>query len=76
MKINTNSIGNYSLQQLQRNSDRKSVLAEGEDLNEKEKEFFVNRYPQNKEEIVDYHFYQKSGQMSGVKVGHLFDKKG
>ncbi len=75
MKINTNTIGNYSLQQIQRNTDMKS-LAEGEELNEKEKDFFIDRYPQKKEEIVDYHFYQRSGKMSGVKLGHLFDRKG
>ena len=76
MKINTNNIGNYSLQQIQRNADMKAQLAEGEELNENEKDFFIKRYPQKKDEIIDYHFYQKSGKMSGVKLGHLFDKKG
>jgi len=76
MKISTNNIGNYSVQQLQRNVDKKSQLQDGEELNEREKDFFIDRYPQKKDEIVDYHFYQKSGKMSGVKIGHLFDKKG
>jgi len=76
MKISTNNIGNYSIQQLLRNVDKKSQLQDGEELNEREKDFFINRYPQKKDEIVDYHFYQKSGKMSGVKIGHLFDKKG
>jgi len=76
MKISTNNIGNYSVQQLLRNVDKKSQLQDGEELNEREKDFFIDRYPQKKDEIVDYHFYQKSGKMSGVKIGHLFDKKG
>jgi hypothetical protein len=76
MKISTNNIGNYSVQQLQRNVDNKSQISDGEDLNEKEKDFFIKRYPQKKDDIIDYHFYQKSGKMSGVKVGSLFDKKG
>ncbi|MFA4924066.1 MAG: hypothetical protein WC557_07735 [Ignavibacteriaceae bacterium] len=41
-----------------------------------EKEFFAALYPQEQSQIMDYHFYQKNGQMSGVKIGSMFDKRG
>jgi hypothetical protein len=41
-----------------------------------EKKYFMDMYPENKSEIMDYHFYQKSGKMSGVKVGSLIDRRG
>ena len=76
MKINSDNFGNYSIQQFQKNVEQKLPMAKGEELNEDEKKFFINRYPQKKEDIVDYHFYQKSGKMSGVRIGQLFDKRG
>jgi len=41
-----------------------------------EKKYFMDMYPENKSEIMDYHFYQRSGKMSGVKVGSLIDRRG
>jgi len=76
MKVSTNNIGNYSVQQFQKNIEKKLTLAKEEELNNDEKNFFISRYPQKKDDIVDYHFYQKSGKMSGVKIGHLYDKRG
>ncbi len=86
MKISTNNIGNYSINHIQKaiqqraveqkSVEQKTVLQKNSDLSADEKNFFINRYPQKKDEIIDYHFYQKGGSMSGVKVGHLFDKKG
>lgn len=45
-------------------------------LTEQEKNYFAGLYPEKKDEIVNYHYYEKSGKMSGVKVGSLFDKRG
>ena len=41
-----------------------------------ERDFFLNLYPDNKEEIIDYHHYLRSGKMSGVSLGSLFDRRG
>lgn len=76
MKISTNNIGNYSIHQIQNQVQKKVSPAKTEELSSDEKKFFVERYPQKQDEVVDYHFYQKSGSMSGVKIGHMFDKKG
>ena len=86
MKISTNNIGNYSINHIQKavqqkaieqkSAEQKPVQPKNTDLSADEKRFFIDRYPQKKDEIIDYHFYQKGGSMSGVKVGHLFDKKG
>jgi hypothetical protein len=76
MKISTNNIGNYSLNHIQAAAQKRTAQPKNEELSADEKNFFIDRYPQKKAEIIDYHFYQKSGSMSGVKLGHLFDKKG
>lgn len=81
MKISTNNIGNYSVAHIQKAvqqkaAQQKNIQQKNTDLSADEKSFFIDRYPQKKDEIIDYHFYQKGGSMSGVKVGHLFDKRG
>jgi hypothetical protein len=72
MKISSNVVGNYSLNPVV----NKTTPQKGEELSNEEKNFFINRYPDKKDEISDYHFYQKSGQMSGVSVGQNFDRRG
>jgi hypothetical protein len=81
MKISTNNIGNYSINHIQKRLQQKAaeqnpLQQKINDLSLDEKSFFIDKYPQKKNEIIDYHFYQKGGSMSGVKLGHLFDKKG
>ncbi len=89
MKITTNVIGNYSPQILHNavkqskqndisgKSETKPVRqAKKDNLTADEKNFFMGLYPANKSEITDYHFYKKTGEMSGVKIGSLFDKRG
>ncbi len=89
MKITTNTIGNYSPRAINNpvkvtGQNRMPAKTEGEPavktknntLTTEEKNFFMNLYPQNKPEINDYHFYQSSGKMSGVKIGSLFDRRG
>lgn len=45
-------------------------------ITEQEKKYFAKLYPENKEELMNYHYYEKNGKLSGVKVGSLFDRKG
>jgi len=89
MKIAANAVGNYSplysakLQQAQKPAEQiqqtsfqpKAVKGDAE-LTGVEKEFFAALYPQEKSVVMDHHFYQKNGQMSGVKVGSMFDRRG
>ncbi|KAB2845165.1 MAG: hypothetical protein F9K45_04200 [Melioribacteraceae bacterium] len=83
MKINTNAVGNYSPYNLRTNNVKQSVNIDKAEESKKtdmvskeEKNFFAKMYPENKNEIIDYHFYKSSGKMSGVSVGSLFDKRG
>ncbi len=72
MKIASNITGNYSLNPgINRTMPKKS-----EELSPEEKNFFINKYPEKKNDISDYHFYEKSGKMSGVNVGQLLDRRG
>ncbi len=55
-----------------RNINRKFQV----DLSKKEKRFFAGMYPENKSEIMEYHFYSKTGKMSGVHLGSKIDRRG
>jgi len=72
MKINSDLTGNYSINQL----IKKAEFQKNEELCEEEKNYFMNKYPEKKDEISDYHFYQKSGKMSGVNIGQKIDRRG
>lgn len=85
MRVNTNSIGNYFPQRTQnvaniarRESIQKTAPAKSieQPISAKEKELFAKLYPQQKSEIMEYHYYQKNGVMSGVTVGSLLDRRG
>ena len=79
MRISTNNIGNYTLNNIKTNAVKETVnpaVDKSLDLNKKEKAYFINTYPENKTEVTDYHFYKRSGTMSGVTVGTLLDKRG
>ncbi|HVO75261.1 MAG TPA: hypothetical protein VMT35_14620 [Ignavibacteriaceae bacterium] len=54
----------------------KEKIKEDKNISEEEKNFFAAMYPLNKNEIMDYHYYQKTGKPSGIVLGSLFDKKG
>ncbi|MDA3860400.1 MAG: hypothetical protein PF445_04160 [Melioribacteraceae bacterium] len=85
MRINTNAVGNYFQQQTRNVSNvarQESVqktttknLVE-QPISGKEKEMFAKMYPLQKSEIMEYHYYQKNGVMSGVTVGSLLDRRG
>ncbi len=85
MRINTNSIGNYFTQQTRNVSNvarnesiQKAAVTKtiSQPISVKEKEMFAKMYPQQKSEIMEYHYYQKNGKMSGVTVGSLLDRRG
>ena len=79
MKISTNPVGNYTRPMMQtappiqKQEVQKNILA---NVTTDEKNFFVKLFPENKTEIIDYHFYGREGKMSGVSVGSQFDKRG
>ena len=83
MKIETNNIGNYGptvnkssvSKSLPRNSPSDKVNNDAK-LSVDEKKFFAGMYPENVKEVMDYHFYEKNGKLSGVKLGSMFDKRG
>ena len=77
MNINTNPVGNYNLYSIKqmKSSPAARQPVETAAVNQDEKEFFMNMYPEQKTDIADYHFYQKSGKMSGVSLGSLFDRR-
>lgn len=88
MRIDMNPVGNYSPMNV-KNVNNKTRVNETEPkqsapktnraqaaLTPEEKTFFANLYPANKSEVADYHFYQKNGKLSGVKIGSLLDMRG
>jgi hypothetical protein len=80
MKISTNSIGNYNPIRTNQNANINKVeIKKNEDslkVTNEEKNFFTELYPENKEQIDGYHFYNKEGDKKGVSLGSLFDKRG
>ncbi|MBL1212521.1 MAG: hypothetical protein HND52_04070 [Ignavibacteriae bacterium] len=81
MKISTNPIGNYVPSYTNNQAVKPKPAPEVQKtemaaLSKNEKEFFIKKYPENKADVADYHFYKKGGTMSGVSVGNLFDRRG
>lgn len=85
MKISTNTIGNYTPALIQKNNQNapkqetvqpEKAKTDSAALTSKEKQFFAKMYPDKQNEIMDYHFYQKSGKMSGVSLGTIIDRRG
>lgn len=80
MRISTSAVGNYSPNAINRtnNMSKSSDMPQNkiEDITRNERKFFTGLYPEKSAEVMDYHFYQRSGQMGGVKLGSLFDGKG
>ncbi|MCW8848622.1 MAG: hypothetical protein OQJ81_01485 [Melioribacteraceae bacterium] len=80
MKISTNSFGNYNPIIANKNLNaipvdaKKKVEAAG--VTKEEKQFFTKLYPNDTEQIENYHFYNKAGDKNGVSLGSLFDKRG
>jgi hypothetical protein len=80
MKISTNSFGNYNpVNNLQKknpaNFQTRKELTNIK-VTKEEKQFFTKLYPEDKENIDSYHFYNKQGDKKGVSLGSIFDKRG
>lgn len=86
MKISTNAIGNYVPQinksavayqpEVKETKESTAVTNEQQNITSDERNFFLQMYPSNSQEISNYHFYERSGKMSGVKIGSIFDRRG
>jgi len=80
MKVTSETIGNYSINSIRAkkniSASRRAESVHTDTINQNEKDFFMKLYPENKEEIMDFHFYGRSGKMSGVNLGKLIDKRG
>ena len=80
MKITTNSFGNYKpvTNQITRIPKPAELKKDHEivKITKEEKSFFKDLYPNEKEKIDNYHFYNQNGNMNGVSLGSLFDKRG
>jgi len=78
MKITTNNIGNYTLNKINAKVQEKNIAQEQKidaRITNKEKDFFTELYPSKRDEIINYHFYSRSGEMSGVAVGKNLDRR-
>ena len=80
MKISTNSIGNYKPIIAQQKQNVSNVnfkkTEESVKITQEEKQFFTQMYPNEKENIDQYHYYTKDGNKNSVAVGSLFDRRG
>jgi hypothetical protein len=81
MKIDTNSVGNYSPYKVQ--NIHKTEINKGPDniklntdVSKAERQFFTKLYPDETEVVQNYHFYNKEGGMKGVSLGSLLDRRG
>ncbi len=80
MGISTNSIGNYvsfnynNVNNTNAVKSTENVRSEG--ITADEKNYFASKYPQNRQEIMDYHFYGNTGKMSGITVGTIINRRG
>ena len=79
MKISTNPIGNYSINSVKKFNpvDKKQKVEDKAlDINKNERKFFAKMYPAEKEKVMSYHFYNKSGKFGGVAIGRNIDMRG
>ncbi len=81
MALNFNSIGNYSAFGIKGNNqsfraDSKNEVGGTDKISNDEKEYFAGMYPSNKNEIMDYSFYGRTGKMNGVSIGINLDRRG
>ncbi len=79
MKISTNPIGNYSINTVKKfkpAAETKKIDGSGIDINKKERKFFAQMFPADKEKVMSYHFYNKKGKFGGVAIGNNIDMRG
>ncbi len=77
MKISLNAVNNYTLRFINKIDNQNKIKKESAGaLSKDEKKFFTEIYPKNQNEIMDYHYYNNTGKMSGVSVGSNIDRRG
>ena len=80
MKISTNSFGNYKPIVAQKNNNVLNIESKKAEevlkISNEEKKFFTKLYPEEKDQVDNYHFYNKEGDKNGVSLGSLFDRRG
>jgi len=80
MRISTNSIGNYrpvnNVANKNLNPVEKAKSELKTEITKDEKNFFTQMYPEDKNTINSYQFYNKDGDKLSVQIGSLFDKRG
>ena len=74
MKITSNAVGNYSPTYMKTAQTAKKDPSNG--ISVEEKKFFANLYPAQKDEVMNYQFYNAKGKVTGAHVGSLFDRRG
>ena len=77
MKISTNAVNNYFPQPVKNvnradNVKNQSAAA----LSDDEKKFFVKAYPDKKNEVIEYQYYNRKEKLTGVVTGSIIDRKG
>jgi hypothetical protein len=78
MKIQPTSFGNYNQIHSKNNLnvEKNHELKNDIKITKEEKKFFSKLYPEQKESIENYHFYNREGDINGALLGSLFDKRG
>lgn len=74
--INHNVINNISVNNRINKMYSQNVKTSDDVLDEKEKQFFAQLYPDKSSEIMEYNFYSKSGKLNNIKIGSHFDRRG
>lgn len=73
---NQNFINNITVNSRINRAYSQNVKSSEEILNEKEKHFFAQMFPDKSSEIMEYSFYGKSGKLNNIKIGSHFDRRG
>jgi hypothetical protein len=68
--INYNKITNKI-----QSSQNFQVQENNEVISKLEKQFFAELFPNNKNEVMSYSFYNRSGKVNTAQIGTLFDRR-
>jgi len=78
MKVSTTSFGNYKPVRTNQATQLNESKLQNNDpkITNEEKKYFSKLYPDEKEIIENYHFYNRNGDKNGVSLGSLVDRRG
>jgi len=78
MKVSTTSFGNYKPVRTNQTTQLNESKLKNNDpkITNEEKKYFSKLYPDEKEIIENYHFYNRNGDKNGVSLGSLVDRRG